>query len=153
MLADLNDMRCQRVPLYGSDLISTVSVKFSTVQHKTGLHYLISTIRIYFALRQLKINSLLTRLHCLGTTWVIPRKFNNTTVPYSYPPSPSVQERMAELSPVIDRFVMCCDPISVRVDPVSVRHLATPLLELCQELTAPYHTVQSKLQMIMPETR
>ena len=54
---------------------------------------------------------------------------------------------------MIDRFVMCCDPISVSVDPVSVRHLTTPLIELCHDLTDPYHTVQSKLQMIMPETR
>lgn len=36
MMADLNDMRCQRVPLYGADLIRTVAVPMPSVEHKTG---------------------------------------------------------------------------------------------------------------------
>ncbi|XP_063676027.1 helicase SRCAP-like isoform X3 [Bolinopsis microptera] len=99
MLADLNDMRCQRVPMYGADLISTVSVKFSSVQHKT------------------------------------------------------VIERMEDLSPIIERFMICCDPISVSVNPISLKHMATTLIDQCHDLTDLYHPVRSKLQMIMPETR
>ena len=38
MMADWNDVRCQRVPMYGTDLVKTVSIKLPTVSYKTGAH-------------------------------------------------------------------------------------------------------------------
>ena len=49
--------------------------------------------------------------------------------------------------------MICCDPISVSVNPISLKHMATSLIDQCHDLTDLYHPVRSKLQMIMPETR
>ena len=68
---------------------------------------------------------------------------------------PLVLERLEEMSPVLDRFLICCDAVSVppRHQLTKDEHVPTTVHDKWWEVSEPFYDIQSKRRLILPETR